>query len=118
MGLFDEVKQNVTVRQAAELYGLKPNRSGLIRCIFHNDKSPSMKVDRRYYCFGCGCTGDAIDFTAQLFGIGLKDAAMKLADDFRILYSGKDRESLQNKRRVPIKKPKPTPEGLRQKKYL
>ena len=34
-----------------------------------------MKVDRRYYCFGCGCTGDAIDFTAQLFGIGLKDAA-------------------------------------------
>ena len=118
MGLFDEVKQNVTVRQAVELYGLKPNRSGLIRCIFHNDKSPSMKVDRRYYCFGCGCTGDAIDFTAQLFGIGLKDAAMKLADDFRILYSGKDRESLQNKRRVPIKKPKPTPEGLWQKKYL
>ena len=104
MGLFDEVKQNVTVRQAAELYGLKPNRSGLIRCIFHNDKSPSMKVDRRYYCFGCGCTGDAIDFTAQLFGIGLKDAARKLADDFRIPYSGKDRESLQNKRRVPIKK--------------
>ena len=118
MGLFDEVKQNVTVRQAVELYGLKPNRSGLIRCIFHNDKSPSMKVDRRYYCFGCGCTGDAIDFTAQLFGIGLKDAAMKLADDFRILYSGKDRESLQNKRRVPIKKPKPTPEELWQKKYL
>ena len=71
MGLFDEVKQNVTVRQAAERYGLKPNRSGLIRCIFHNDKSPSMKVDRRYYCFGCGCTGDAIDFTAQLFDIGL-----------------------------------------------
>ena len=84
MGLFDEVKQNVTVRQAAERYGLKPNRSGLIRCIFHNDKSPSMKVDRRYYCFGCGCTGDAIDFTAQLFDIGLKDAAMKLADDFGI----------------------------------
>ena len=72
----------------------------------------------RYYCFGCGCTGDAIDFTAQLFGIGLKDAARKLADDFRIPYSGKDRESLQNKRRVPIKKPKPTPEELWQKKYL
>lgn len=85
MGLFDEVKQNVTVWQAAERYGLKPNRSGLIRCIFHNDKSPSMKVDRRYYCFGCGCTGDAIDFTAQLFDIGLKDAAMKLADDLGFL---------------------------------
>ena len=108
MGLFDEVKQNVTVRQAAELYGLKPNRSGLIRCIFHNDKSPSMKVDRRYYCFGCGCTGDAIDFTAQLFGIGLKDAAMKLADDFGISYSGRDRGSPKNRRSIPIKKPEPT----------
>ncbi|MFR5588887.1 MAG: CHC2 zinc finger domain-containing protein [Lawsonibacter sp.] len=104
MGLFDEVKQNVTVRQAAERYGLKPNRSGLIRCIFHNDKSPSMKVDRRYYCFGCGCTGDAIDFTAQLFDIGLKDAAMKLADDFGIPYSGRDRGSPQNRRSVSAKK--------------
>ena len=101
MGLFDEVKQNVTVRQAVELYGLKPNRSGLIRCIFHNDKSPSMKVDRRYYCFGCGCTGDAIDFTAQLFGIGLKDAAMKLADDFmadREAGSGKEQKRVATNR--------------------
>lgn len=118
MGLFDEVKQNVTVRQAAERYGLKPNRSGLIRCIFHNDKSPSMKVDRRYYCFGCGCTGDAIDFTAQLFDIGLKDAAMKLADDFGIPYSGRDRGSPQNRRSVSAKKPEPTPEELWQKKHL
>ncbi|MDO5147741.1 MAG: CHC2 zinc finger domain-containing protein, partial [Eubacteriales bacterium] len=86
MRLFEAVKENVTVRQAAELYGYKPNRSGMIRCIFHNDRSPSMKVDRRYYCFGCGCTGDAVDFTAQLFGLGAKEAAQKLADDFGILY--------------------------------
>ena len=57
MRLFDEVKQNVTVRQAAEMYGLKPNRSGLICCIFHNDKSPSMKVDRRYYCLDVAAPG-------------------------------------------------------------
>ena len=101
MGLFDEVKQNVTVRQAAEMYGLKPNRSGLIRCIFHNDKSPSMKVDRRYYCFGCGCTGDAIDFTAQLFGLGLRDAAMKLADDFGICYDSRQKPSVRPKIREP-----------------
>ena len=86
MGLFEEVKKNVTVRQAAELYGLRPNRSGLIRCIFHKDNTPSMKVDRRYYCFGCGCTGDAVDFTAQLFGLGAREAAVKLAEDFGISY--------------------------------
>lgn len=116
MGLFDEVKQNVTVRQAAEMYGLKPNRSGLILCIFHNDKSPSMKVDRRYYCFGCGCTGDAIDFTAQLFGLGLKDAALKLADDFGISYSGRGRDSL--KKQAVIKKTEQTPEEMWQAEYL
>ena len=116
MGLFDEVKQNVTVRQAAERYGLKPNRSGLIRCIFHNDKSPSMKVDRRYYCFGCGCTGDAIDFTAQLFDIGLKDAAMKLADDFGIAYAS--RKAGFERKPVSVKKPEPTPEEKWQSEYL
>lgn len=39
MGLFDEVKENVTVRQAAEFYGFKITKSGLISCIFHNDKT-------------------------------------------------------------------------------
>lgn len=118
MGLFDEVKHNVTVRQAAEMYGLKPNRSGLIRCIFHNDKSPSMKVDRRYYCFGCGCTGDAIDFTAQLFGLGLRDAAMKLADDFGINYSARGRDSLASRRNILVRKPEPTPEEQWEKEYM
>ena len=116
MGLFDEVKQSVTVRQAAEMYGLKPNRSGLIRCIFHNDKSPSMKVDRRYYCFGCGCTGDAIDFTAQLFGLGLKEAAQKLADDFGIAYT--NRKDGFERKPIPVKKPEPTPEEKWQSEYL
>ena len=89
MKVFEEVKQNVTDRQAAELYGFKPNRSGLIRCIFHNDGTPSMKVDRRYYYFGCGCTGDVIDFTAQLFGLKSREAALKLADDFWISYGNR-----------------------------
>lgn len=78
MGVFEQVKQNVTVREAAEFYGFKPNRSGLIRCIFHNDGTPSMKVDRRYYCFGCGCTGDVIDFIAQLFGLRSREAALSV----------------------------------------
>lgn len=99
MGLFDEVKENVTVRQAAEFYGFKITKSGLISCIFHNDKTPSMKVDRRYYCFGCGVTGDVIDFTAQLFGLSLKEAALKLADDFGIQISRVDRRKIKTQGR-------------------
>ena len=44
-----------------------------------------MKLNEDYfYCFGCGATGDVIDFTARLFGISLKDATEKLAADFGI----------------------------------
>ena len=103
MNVFEVVKQNVTVRQAAELYGFKPNRSGLIRCIFHNDGTPSMKVDRRYYCFGCGCTGDVIDFTAQLFGLKSREAALKLADDFGISYGNRAKASPKSGKKSLVK---------------
>ena len=84
MNFFETVKQTVTTRQAAERYGLSVNQSGMVRCPFHEDHNPSMKVDDRFYCFGCGASGDVIDFTARLFGISLKDAAEKLAEDFGI----------------------------------
>ena len=82
MNFFETVKQTVTTRQAAERYGLSVNRSGMARCPFHADHNPSMKVDDRFYCFGCGASGDVIVFTARRFGISLKDAATKLAADF------------------------------------
>lgn len=86
MNLFEAVKQSVTTRQAAERYGIKVNRNGMAVCPFHNDKNPSMKVDRRFYCFGCGATGDVIDFTSRLHGISPKEAALMLAQDFSIPY--------------------------------
>ena len=82
--LFQTVKAAVTARQAAEMYGLKVGRNSLACCPFHHDKTPSMKVDDRYYCFGCGVTGDAVDLTVQLLGLSPKDAALRLAADFGI----------------------------------
>jgi len=82
LSVFQVVKANVTARQVAEMYGLKVGRNGLACCPFHNDKTPNMKVDDRYYCFGCGVTGDAVDLTAQLLGLSPKDAALRLAADF------------------------------------
>ena len=44
-----------------------------------------MKLNRDYfYCFGCGATGDVIDFVARLFGLSSYEAAKKLAYDFGI----------------------------------
>ena len=54
----------------------------MICCPFHADRNPSMKVDSRFHCFGCGADGDVIDFTAKLFQLSLRKAAEKLAADF------------------------------------
>lgn len=86
MNIFEAVKQSVTTRQAAERYGIRVERNGMCRCPFHEDKTPSMKLDRRYYCFGCGASGDVIDFVSRLRGIGSKEAAILLAKDFAIPY--------------------------------
>ena len=54
MNLFETVKSAVTVKQAAEYYGCKVNRGDMICCPFHDDRHPSMKLNRDYfYCFGC-----------------------------------------------------------------
>ena len=82
--IFTTVKAAVTTKQAAEYYGLKISRNGMTCCPFHEDRNPSMKVDERYYCFGCHETGDVIDFTAKLFGLTPYVAAKKLAWDFHI----------------------------------
>ena len=85
MNLFETVKSAVTVKQAAEHYGRKVNRGDMICCPFHDDLHPSMKLNRDYfYCFGCGATGDVIDFVARLFGLSSYEAAKKLAYDFGI----------------------------------
>ncbi len=87
MNVFEAVRENgITARQAAEHCGIKINRSGMEVCPFHKDKNPSMKIDRRYYCFGCGEKGDAIDFVAKFYELGKKDAAVQIAAAFGISF--------------------------------
>ena len=87
--VFEVVKQSVTVREAAELYGIAVGRGGMACCPFHDDRHPSMKVDTRFHCFGCGADGDVIDFTARLYDLSPKEAAEKLAQDFGLSYDNK-----------------------------
>ena len=85
--VFEAVKQSVTVREAAQMYGIEVNRSGMACCPFHDDKNPSLRLNEEYfYCFGCGATGDVIDFTARLYNLSPKEAAEKLAQDFGLAY--------------------------------
>ena len=83
MSLYQTVKSAITVRQVGEMYGMEPDRHGMVCCPFHSDSDPSMKLnDTYYYCFGCGANGDAIDLTAKLFDLNPRQAAEKLIHDF------------------------------------
>ena len=85
MDLFTQIKMAVSVKEAAEYYGLEVNRGSMICCPFHADRTPSMKLNEDYfYCFGCGATGDVINLTARLFNLSNYEAAQKLAYDFGI----------------------------------
>lgn len=85
MNLFENVKAAVTLKEAAEHYDLKVRSGDMVCGPFHNDRTPSMKLNEDYfYCFGCGVHGDVIDFVARLFDLSNYEAAQKLAYDFGI----------------------------------
>ena len=50
MRIFEIVRENINLREAAELYGIDVNRYGKALCPFHNDRHPSLLVaDDHYY---------------------------------------------------------------------
>ena len=83
MNVFEVVKASVSVPDAAKMYGILADRHGMAKCPFHDDRHPSLKLNQDfYYCFGCGATGDVIDFVSRLYGLSAFEAAKKIASDF------------------------------------
>jgi hypothetical protein len=84
MSIYETIKEQLDLRTVAERYGIN-SRNRMTACIFHDDRSPSMKLYAdHYYCFGCSACGDVTAFTARLFGITQAEAAQKIASDFGI----------------------------------
>ena len=83
MSIFEDVKQQLNIRQVVEFYGFNVNRAGQFICPFHNDHKPSASIKKDYFnCFVCGAGGDLITFTAKLHGLSNIDACKKLVSDF------------------------------------
>ena len=102
--VFQAVKEEIRTDDAARHYGIKIGKGGMACCPFHNDKDPSMKIDRRFHCFGCGADGDVIDFIARFFKISSLDAALRLAEDFGISYKKQLEPEKRFRRRIPDKR--------------
>lgn len=78
------------VREATDIVDLisevtqvkKSGRSYMAVCPFHQEKTPSMSVDRArglYHCFGCGKGGDIFDFVRETRGVEFGEALDMLA---------------------------------------
>ncbi|GIX14067.1 MAG: DNA primase [Paracoccaceae bacterium] len=62
-------------------------------CPFHNEKTPSFKVDDnsgRFYCFGCQAKGDAIGFVMQTENLGFLEAVEALAREAGMTMPARD----------------------------
>lgn len=111
--LYRKVKEAVSISQAAEYCGLKPDGKGWCICPFHQDKHPSMRIfpnGKGFYCFVCGAGGDQITLTAKYYGIRNGEAAKKLAAAFRVplqepvTYQEQREADLEQKRKMEFSK--------------
>ncbi len=86
-----EAARRVSAVDAAEKLGIPYRRSGLrgtCRCLFHDDRTPSMALypDGGYHCFGCGAHGDVTALYMKALGLGAMEAAKRVCEDFGLSY--------------------------------
>ena len=75
-----DIKRLLPLPSVLAHYGIRPDKNGMINCPFHEDKTPSMKVypcAGTFHCFGCGATGDQIEFIQKKEGLDKHAAIMK-----------------------------------------
>ena len=60
-----EIKQQLSIAVVLRHYNIAINKNGQCLCPFHEEKTPSLKIypqTNTYHCFGCGKSGDTIQF--------------------------------------------------------
>lgn len=82
----ERMKEAISVQALLEREGLRPDRSGFLRCPFHDgDHTASLKIypdGKGWYCFGCHKGGDVINLARELYGLDFKGAVKRLDRDF------------------------------------
>lgn len=83
-----EIRSRISAEDVALHYGFEPNRSGFIKCPFHQgDHTASLKLypgSGGFHCFGCGAHGSVIDFVMKLFDLSFPQAVVRLSSDFNL----------------------------------
>ncbi|ALO13832.1 DNA primase [Salinivirga cyanobacteriivorans] len=90
-----DIKKRLPIMSVLAHYGIEMNKNDHIKCPFHKDDKPSCKIytdTNTYNCFGCGKTGDVIQFIQDKENCN-KHAALKIATE---LANGSTTENNQN----------------------
>jgi DNA primase len=98
------------VRDAVDMVELVNARTDLRRagrnwtglCPFHDERTPSFSVDaekKLYHCFGCGESGDAIDFVKATEAFDFREAVEHLADRYGVELKLEREDPLAEERR-------------------
>ena len=90
MSNIDEIKSRADIVEViGKVVSLKKagsNYKGL--CPFHTEKTPSFIVSEQkqiFTCFGCGASGDVIEFTQKYYGLDFREAMEQLAEQYGIV---------------------------------
>lgn len=81
----------------AEYLDINQNSRGMARCIFHDDRSPSLSYDVKtglFHCFGCGAEGNMLQFVMKAENVSFEIAIQKLADRVDMFYEGQEKLEL------------------------
>lgn len=85
MSLFETIKQNLNLIDVAKFYGIEVSRSGFTSCLFHNERTPSLKLySDHFYCYGCCKSGDVISLVAQRLNVSQFESAKIIMNDFHL----------------------------------
>jgi len=85
----DEIKGAIQITDIlGDFLSLKARGTNFIACCpFHNEKTPSFIVNPSrgtFKCFGCGKSGDAIEFLRENEGMSYVEALQYIADRYKI----------------------------------
>lgn len=102
--IIDEIKSRCNIvdviGRVVPLKKAGANYKGI--CPFHNEKTPSFVVSEQkqiFTCFGCGASGDVIEFVKRYNNLDFRGAAERLAGEYGISLDGafkssKDKDEL------------------------
>ncbi|MCD4665858.1 MAG: hypothetical protein K8R68_11365, partial [Bacteroidales bacterium] len=100
-----EIKTRLSILKVLHHYGLKPDKNNMLRCPFHDDKTPSMKIypeTNTWTCFSSNCeagSGDTIEMIQRQEKITKHQAILKAAS----MVNGSPVQSVKpNKKPVPV----------------